>query len=690
MTNRRERKSWSALLLAMIVVILAACKGETPTAPPTGGGGGGGGGQSTTPTVVLTVSNASPVIDSTVTVTATVTINGAPAPNGTAIEFSTSAGNFTDTNPPSQAVIRTTTNGVATVNLTHSSPGTARVTAVVNNVIRFIDVTFRAVQPCVPPAPGCPDDKLPVITGLSPTVGRPQGGELIRITGRNIKAPVKVLFDVGGVVPVEGFVTNVTDTFIDVLTPAVNIGAGQQLNAPVIVITEAGTANEIRHTVAGGFTFRNTTLTPVVYSLSPTSGPINGGTRVTISGEAFQAPVQVFFGAAESQVVEVDFGRIVVIAPEARATSIDGSCTQPGGCTGPVAVSVVNVGSNTRTTSPQSFRYIAKMQITTLNPLVAPATGGTNIVIDGTGFDGPLQVTVNGLLAQVLGVTGTRLTVGIPAAPSPCAPPGTIPSIFVTNTENGDFDAWGDSINETNFTYLPILPEITSVTSAAPGGTITVAVRNPGIGPLGEGSIRFTIIGRTIIPSPSLITTGTGTQNFSVTLPLTGFTFPTEACVTGGGEPGVRFTAAEVPITFTNSSTGCTAQGTVIVQPPTPNPCLTEPQPIITDPAGGCATPPNTTVSGAPTTDTITIANDTEAQPLNITSVTITGADAADFGISPTSANNIPAGGSRTFTVTFNPSTVGVKTATATFNTNSSSTPTLTVCLQATADPDPP
>ena len=93
-------------------------------------------------------------------------------------------------------------------------------------------------------------------------------------------------------------------------TTVVNLGAAQQFISDITVITRAGAANERRVVANDAFTFENVALTPVIHSLSPTSGPINGGTRVTLFGEGFQAPVQVFFGSAEANVVEVAFGPV--------------------------------------------------------------------------------------------------------------------------------------------------------------------------------------------------------------------------------------------------------------------------------------------------------------------------------------------------------------------------------------------
>lgn len=670
----RQRKHWLALLAIMFV--FAACKGDSPTAPPPGTGTPPG---STPPptgvTVTVTTSNATPLVDSTSVITATVTDNGQPVPNGTAVEFETTLGLFTDAEAP--ATIRTTTNGVATVTLTSSTPGTATIRATVNNVSRTVGVTFRA-RPTEEPQPST----APTITSVSPIVGRPAGGEVIRINGTNFKSPVRVLFNTGGATPKEAFVTSVSPTVIEVITPAVDLGAGQQLEATVTVITEAGTSAE-RSTVAPApFTFRADVLTPRIVTASPNSGPINGGTRVTLFGDGFQAPVQVLFGSAESRVIDIKFNQIIVEAPQGRDTAPDGS----GTVTGPIDITVVNINSNTRTSLPGGFRYVAKMQITAIRPSVGSGLGGTDVTIDGIGFDDPVSVSVAGIPAQVIRVSGTQLLVRTGRLPIPCA--DVAGPVEVTNVENGD-----SASSLTSFGYIAIDPVILSIspTSVAPGGNVTVVVQTPGVGALGSATIRFKIGDRTVIPTPGQINDGAGTQSFTMVVPSSGFTFPTESCVTTSSEPGLRFGPVEADVTFLNVTTGCidTVEAGLLVLPPSPNPCLKDPTPIVTNPAAGCATPASATV-GNSTTATITIANDLEARPLNILTAAVGGANASDFTIAPTSASNITQGTSRSFTVTFTPSAAGVRNGLVTFTTNSSAQPTVTVCVRGTGIAPPP
>src|ERR1051325_6825843 len=400
MNTFRQRKFLFALLA--LLVIFAGCKGESPTAPPPSNGGGstpGGGTPATGTVITVSFSNSSPVVGSPVTVSAAVTQNNSSVPNGTAVELSTSLGTFSDTG--TNSTIRTTTNGVATAVLNVTTPGTATVVATINNVTKANSVTFRAEQ--IPPTP---TPTNPTITAVAPIFGKPSGGETITINGTNFTQPVRVFFDFGNnTAPVEAFVLpGSTSTQLQVLSPRVDLGAGQTKTATITVITQAGSTSEQRAT-SQPFTFAAEQLTPVLAAVSPASGPANGGTRVTIFGEAFQSPVQVFFGSSEAQVISVQFNQVVVLSPPGRNTSPNGGVP----VLGPVSVRVININSNKSTSLDNAFRYTPKAQITAVTPSRGSAFGGTDVTIDGTGFDDPIAVTIGGVPAQVLRVFGSQI-----------------------------------------------------------------------------------------------------------------------------------------------------------------------------------------------------------------------------------------------------------------------------------------
>src|SRR5437899_10145343 len=380
MIEKRQRILIFALLA--LLLIFAGCKAESPTEPsvtvpgtPTGG---------ITPpsgaTITLTAVPTNPVVSSNSVITAHVTVNNQNVANGTAVQFTTNLGTFADTG--TNAEIKTTTNGDAKVTLTSATAGTATVVAVVNHASAAIAVTFGGNV--TPP----PTSTVPTITAVTPATGKPEGGDIVTITGTNFTQPVRVLFDPGtasGQAPKEAFVQSSSSTSITVVTPSFNVVSGSSLSTDVIVITQAGTSGEQRVVKSAGFVFASATLTPSILAVQPTSGPIGGGTRVTISGDNFQLPVQVFFNLAEAQVISVTFHQIIVMSPRASDTAPGGS----GVVTGPVDVMVKNVNSGKTFTAPGAFRYISKMQITAFAPSVGTALGGTKVTIDGSGFDDP-------------------------------------------------------------------------------------------------------------------------------------------------------------------------------------------------------------------------------------------------------------------------------------------------------------
>ncbi len=556
---KQTKQRFIFLALAALLTLFAGCKGESPTAPPpiTGTNGGGTGSGATQPpvgaSIALAATNTSPFTGATSTITATVTLNNAPVPNGTAVEFATTTANanFTDTTDNPKTLIRTTTSGIAKGTVTSSAAGPVVVNVTVNNVTKSITVTFQdPVIPLPPPS------TAPTISTVSPNSGLPTGNQQVVITGTNFRTPVRVLFDPGsGQAPKEAFVTNVTPTQITAITPAFDLGVGQQLVVSVIVIVEAGTPAELRVTKATAFTYTAAVLTPVVRTISPTSGPIDGGTRITITGDAFEAPVQVFFGSAQAQVLSVAFHEIDVISPTARDTNPNGS----GTVTGPVEVRVLNVNSGKSGTSPTPFRYVNKMQITAITPNQGPFIGGTRFTIDGTGFSDPVTVYLAGIAASVIKVSASEI-IGISngIAVTGCA--DSTGPVVVTNVDNGD-----TATGLVNWIYRVSKPVIVGVTTTPVtlGGNATVTVANAvGFPRITIGGLGANITSQTQNPD--------GTTTFTIQVPST-LVLTTQACSGAAGATALQATAFDV--TYTSLATTCTdtlTKGLVVSPPATP------------------------------------------------------------------------------------------------------------------------
>jgi hypothetical protein len=266
----------------------------------------------------------------------------------------------------------------------------------------------------------------PSIESVTPSIGRPEGGELVRISGRRFTPPVRVLFDVGAAHPIEGFVASVSEqqNSMDVFTPAVLLQGKQRLQATVRVIVNAGGTHEMKVDAERAFTFQKSELSPSILTVSPNQAPVTGGQRMTIFGEGFQMPVAVYIEQQgerrECRVLQVDYSQIIVEVPPARHT-------------GWADVVVLNIISGLQARLSNALRYVPGIEIKSISPAQGPATGGTLVRITGSGFIAPVLVTIGGVPATVFQISGTEVVARTNAAG--CNDDG---AVTVTSIVNGD------------------------------------------------------------------------------------------------------------------------------------------------------------------------------------------------------------------------------------------------------------
>jgi hypothetical protein len=637
------------IALVAALLLIGACTGESPTAPPPGGPPG----DSTTPpgaaTIVLEVSSPTPLVNSTSTITAIVTQGGQPVPNGTAVEFHTTLGTFTESGGAS--VIRTTTDGRTQVTLTSSAVGDARVSARVGNVVQETTVRFRER----PTDPGDPTDPLPVITSVSPQTGPPGGGTVVVLRGQNFEGPVRVLFGTR-----EAVVASLTSTELRVIAPAVNLDQGEQTReVPITVIFQAGTASERSVTAPENFRYELEILTPAISFVSPSAGPNEGGTRISIFGSGFQAPVAVFFGESgaaggalinqvQVSVQQVRFNEIVAVTPPALGLGAELANRQ-------VTMRVVNVNSNTDAVQVNAFRYGPSMRITGLSPTSGSALGGTRVTIFGWGFDDPVSVTIGGISAQPVKVSGTEIEVITGATPDPCAGGGG--DIVVTNLEDGGTATSAPA----TFQYIPVIPAIVSISpsTANVGSNVSITVLNAPPGP-----VQFEIGGIARFPTSATAGAG-GTTVYTVIVPP-GITFNEEAC----GNGGQRYVPTPVDVRLVPAFPGCgdiTISGGLVVNP-VDTTCRNE----TVDPAVPAVTPSSINFGNQAVADGPTAPQNITVSNVGGGTLRVLSASSGDpqFPVTGNFPANLAANQSMTIQVRFDPSSVGEKTATVTIVTS--------------------
>ncbi|MGH9363072.1 MAG: IPT/TIG domain-containing protein, partial [Thermoanaerobaculia bacterium] len=224
---------------------------------------------------------------STISVRVVRTDTGAPPPDLTEVVLTTSLGSFNSVGSGVQSVTLQLVNGEAQAVLFAGA-----------------DVGTATVQARVGPSAGATNVRIAgpatfFVGSLSPGVGSPAGGEQVTIVGGGFDGPVRVTF--GGAT---AQVLSVSPTQIRVRTPSavaagVDPGVGESAQVDVAVTINLNEPGQATDTVTRGFTFAHgggPVQQPQVFSVNPASGTNDGGTRVTLLGTGFQAPVQVFFG----------------------------------------------------------------------------------------------------------------------------------------------------------------------------------------------------------------------------------------------------------------------------------------------------------------------------------------------------------------------------------------------------------
>jgi len=529
-------------------VALAAVLGCTSS--PTEPSGGGGTPIPPTPpptTITFTVTvtaNPSQITaggtgSSSITVDVHRTDNGQPPPDLTPVTLTTTLGGFGSVGGP-QSVQLQLLNGRAQATLfAGTETGTATVRAVV-------DGSAGATNVGIGQAPTF------FVSSIEPNVGSPQGGEQVTILGGGFTQPVRVTFNGAAAT-----VRSVSPSRIVVTTPSaaaagVTVGVGETQSVNVDVGININQSNEQHDTIPRGFTYAlgGGTQQPQIFSVTPASGTNDGGTRVTIIGAGFQAPVQVFFGigtsatsfnGVEATVVSVTANQIVAITPAARG--FGQNLTNQV-----VDILVKNVNTGFSTIGPQQFKYGTKVIITAMGPGSGPVTGGTRVTIHGQGFDDPVAVSLGGVGQAVISVTGTEIvfvTSGIIVSQCPANGIVTVTGVHVVNIDTGDF---GDAA--LSFNYVVLLPRILSInpTTGGTGSTATITGENfsPGI------QVTF---GNATTGSSATVGAHSSTSiTVTVPNPPQGFAFDTQPC----GTNGTRMIATPIDVTVTNLDTGCT------------------------------------------------------------------------------------------------------------------------------------
>jgi hypothetical protein len=289
-------------------------------------------------------------------------------------------------------------------------------------------------------------DAVPTVTGVNPGAGPLAGGTGVTITGTGFTGATAVDF---GSAPAQ--ILTVTSNAITTTSPGGSAG-------PVVVtVTTPGGTSSSTMASTREFTY---TSGPTITSLSPSAGPVAGGTAVTIAGTNL--------GSAQS----VKFGSLTAVITADSSTSITAT-VPPASAAGTATVVVKTPGGSSPTTgSGFVFSYDALPTVTSVSPGSGPDAGGTTVTVNGTGF-------VDGGTTAAFGSTpGTDVKVVSSKQLTVSSPVHSDGAFDVTVTTPGGTS--GTSAAD-QFAFTPPL-------------TPDIAKLSPSLGPI-EGGTSVTIIG---------------------------------------------------------------------------------------------------------------------------------------------------------------------------------------------------
>ncbi len=227
-----------------------------------------------------------------------------------------------------------------------------------------------------------------VLKGATPKEGPLRGGTEVTLTGEGFTADLTVLF--GTVSVAQPFL--VTSKELRVTAPR-GLAPGE-VDVQVFSKNGVGTLRKV-------FRYHPDLR---ISALAPLTGPVTGGTSVTLSGTGFTGATAVQFGGVDAvDFTVVDDGTLTATVP-------------PGAGVGAVPVTVET--PREAWTVKDGFTYVGAggFALYGVFPHVGPAAGGNTVTLTGEGLDAPnLAVTFGGVSAQVTAATAHTAQVTVPA-----------------------------------------------------------------------------------------------------------------------------------------------------------------------------------------------------------------------------------------------------------------------------------
>jgi hypothetical protein len=227
---------------------------------------------------------------------------------------------------------------------------------------------------------------------LSPNRGPIAGGTTVDIFGIGLSGAEEVVFG-----DRMASFTQISGTRIQATSPP-SLGS-----VPVTVDTPGGTAGPEAYYYL---------YPPFKSRISPTGGPLAGGTAITITGTNLLGVSSVSFGGTGGSIVANTASSVTAATPSRASTgNVSVVVTTPGG-----------------TTDGLTFTYAAQPTLTSINPGAGTSAGGQAVTINGTNLATTTQVTFGGIASPSFAIVNNTRIISI----TPGGPAGTVDVVVTT------------------------------------------------------------------------------------------------------------------------------------------------------------------------------------------------------------------------------------------------------------------
>jgi hypothetical protein len=378
-----------------------------------------------------------------------------------------------------------------------------------------------------------------VVSSITPNFGPKAGGTNVTITGTGFQPTSTVRFGAAGLA------TNVDVVSPTEITATSPPDAGISVNTPVVVqVSNQFGVGSTTPTAGNTFTYEVPPTIAAVNGIVPNTGPVAGGTPVTITGTNFNPgdtstavtltnPATGGTAANATNVVVVNSTTITAVTPASPIPF-------PG--TGPTDVTVSDAGGTSSNSPPVVFTYaIFDTNVTGISPNAGPVAGGTTVTITGNGFNTATSVHFGTAAATSFHVNSDSSITAVSPA-SPLASPGTGPVDVTVTTPLGT----SPIVVQDEFTY-ELAPTIAGVNGIVPNQGPT------------SGGTAVTITGTNFVALPATTTVLFGST------PATNVVVTSTTTITAVSPPG-----AAGPVSVTVSDAGGTSNGVTFTYIPAP------------------------------------------------------------------------------------------------------------------------